>query len=46
MKFTVEKLIIYSKQIERINKEQTIMQANAIGLALSKDGDNPKGGEN
>lgn len=43
MKFTVEKLIIYSKQIERINNEQTTIQANAIGLAFG--GDKTKGGE-
>lgn len=46
MKFTIGQLIIYRKQIERINDENMRIHANAIGLALSKDGDNPKGGEN
>lgn len=46
MKFTIGQLIIYRKQIERINDENIRIHANAIGLASSKDGDNPKGGEN
>lgn len=46
MNFTIGQLIIYRKQIERINDENIRIHANAIGLASSKDGYNPKGGEN
>lgn len=46
MKFTTNQLIIYKKQIERIQKDDMRIHAGAIGLALSKDGDKPKGGEN
>ncbi|CAI2679928.1 hypothetical protein AKUH3B103M_PHAGE100500 (plasmid) [Apilactobacillus kunkeei] len=43
MKFTVGKIIMYTKQIERIHNEDMRINANAIGLAFSKD--NSKGGE-
>lgn len=46
MQFTVGQLIIYEKQIDRIQDDDMRVHANAIGLALSKDGDKPKGGEN
>lgn len=46
MQFTVGQLIIYKKQIDRIQDDDMRVHANAMGLALSKDGDKPKGGEN
>lgn len=46
IRFTTGQLIIYMKQIERIHNDDMRIHAGAIGLALSKDGDKPKGGEN
>lgn len=42
-KYTIMQLIVFRKQIERLEKEQTTIQANAIGLAFG--GDKTKGGE-
>lgn len=44
MQFTVKQLIVYRKQIERMQTEDMYKQANAIGLAFN--GDKSKGGEN